>query len=317
MKLAVLASVAHVVASAPTFEVVASAPTFSALTFEERIFASFSNGVQREDNTTQFPFEDGRLAVYHPSQKLDVAKPDGAFGTFFADGSRVIHFPNGMTLKTFANLTKVVYSRKDGTGKANHNDGSGYAHSVVFSDEEMADDVVNSAVQTNGRKLLSSASSSFAFQLCGNYCGPGWCSAAWEYECGGAASVSSSGSYPVCLGTDNCAANSYAYSDSKTGSSCVDTCAKVHDNCCKSRRAPCNEAFISCLNKCPTSETTAGGYCPWWASGTAGSSARAYSKGTPFTGDSIQGEDVVAGLEGNLFTAGYGQYSGMCCGTNC
>ena len=75
---------------------------------------------------------------------------------------------------------------------------------------------------------------SLSFQVCGNYCGPGWCNGEFldESEC--------DTSYRV---------------ESFTGlgliKSCPDSCCKIHDRCCGgSDRRNCNREIIECLESC-------------------------------------------------------------------
>ena len=69
------------------------------------------------------------------------------------------------------------------------------------------------------------------FSLCGNYCGPGWCSASFTSE-------------SVC-----------DLSSTPTGS--VDSCCQAHDSCCAADpKGSCNQVFIDCLNAIPSSDTT-------------------------------------------------------------
>ena len=76
--------------------------------------------------------------------------------------------------------------------------------------------------------------SGYAFRVCGNYCGPGWCDAKWEAE----------------VDCDDTAA---------TDGSCEDSCCKIHDTCCghttpTTGKASCNTAIVACLDKCGSSK---------------------------------------------------------------
>ena len=79
-----------------------------------------------------------------------------------------------------------------------------------------------------------------AFQVCGNYCGPGWCEATCESE-------------DVCQ-----------FSVPPQANSCTDACCMVHDNCCGYNLSrECNKNLITCLNACPWAADCSG---PdgWW-----------------------------------------------------
>lgn len=94
--------------------------------------------------------------------------------------------------------------------------------------------------------LLSALSSVVAIEICGNYCGPSWCSGEKSPEC---AQVDGSG----CVqSSSNCA------EAGPTDGSCADACCKTHDACCGSTdRTGCNNAIIACLKECEGSEGTA------------------------------------------------------------
>ena len=67
----------------------------------------------------------------------------------------------------------------------------------------------------------------YAFRLCGNYCGPGWCDAKFikEGEC------------------DDSVA---------PAASCADKCCRDHDKCCghDNDQSGCNKRIVDCLNHC-------------------------------------------------------------------
>ena len=76
--------------------------------------------------------------------------------------------------------------------------------------------------------------SGYAFRVCGNYCGPGWCNAIWEEEA-------------KCNDTAD------------TDGSCPDACCKTHDTCCGhttpgTGKEKCNRAIVACLDACGNAE---------------------------------------------------------------
>jgi len=78
---------------------------------------------------------------------------------------------------------------------------------------------------------LARSCDAYAYRICGNYCGPGWCNA--EY-----------------LAEDSC--NDTATSESD---SCADACCKVHDKCCghttpSTGKRDCNTEIVACLKAC-------------------------------------------------------------------
>ena len=75
--------------------------------------------------------------------------------------------------------------------------------------------------------LIPCATGTVAFQVCGQYCGPGWCSGKqiWEDDCTFTADADS----------------------------CADTCCKAHDECCShpaEATASCNQEIVACLVGC-------------------------------------------------------------------
>merc|ERR1711865_36107 len=92
-----------------------------------------------------------------------------------------------------------------------------------------------------------------ALDVCGNYCGPTWCSGQVTPECktiDGRACVRSS---------------SDCTESGPTDGSCADECCKTHDHCCgSSDRSGCNDAIISCLKLCsdPSAKTCYHGSVP-------------------------------------------------------
>lgn len=72
------------------------------------------------------------------------------------------------------------------------------------------------------------------FRVCGNFCGPWWSNGQTQRDV-----------YTI----DNIAG--------PTDGSCADECCRIHDGCCAggpdgtASRAPCNRAFLNCLDACP------------------------------------------------------------------
>jgi hypothetical protein len=92
-----------------------------------------------------------------------------------------------------------------------------------------------------GRQLLD-------FDVCGNFCGPGWCNGGWHSEWD--------------IDPTHCGPH---YGDAQmslhTGEpSCADACCRAHDICCApggdlppesvNRTRPCNRQIVECLNAC-------------------------------------------------------------------
>eukprot|EP00658_Telonema_sp_P-2_P031834 TRINITY_DN2373_c0_g1_i4.p2 TRINITY_DN2373_c0_g1~~TRINITY_DN2373_c0_g1_i4.p2 ORF type:complete len:154 (-),score=31.02 TRINITY_DN2373_c0_g1_i4:224-685(-) len=89
-----------------------------------------------------------------------------------------------------------------------------------------------------------------AMDICGNYCGPTWCSGQAIPEC---ALVKGSGCQ---TSSQDCK------EDGPTDGSCADACCKVHDGCCgSSDRRGCNDAIIACLKACPSGPGSPGQTC--------------------------------------------------------
>ena len=69
----------------------------------------------------------------------------------------------------------------------------------------------------------------YSFDVCGNFCGPGWCNGGWtlEADCDDSSSV-------------------------EGGESCTDLCCKNHDTCCGhgSDSSHCNTEIVACLDAC-------------------------------------------------------------------
>ena len=78
--------------------------------------------------------------------------------------------------------------------------------------------------------------------ICGNYCGPSWCSGEVMEEC---AQVDGSACVQSSLNCEE---------EGDTDGSCADACCKTHDTCCGSTdRTGCNNAIIACLKECEDS----------------------------------------------------------------
>ena len=72
-------------------------------------------------------------------------------------------------------------------------------------------------------------------EVCGNYCGPGWCNGASMPEC-------SNGGSSCEPSPANCVESG------PTDGSGADACCKIHDSCCgSSDRTQCNNNLIACL----------------------------------------------------------------------
>ena len=85
------------------------------------------------------------------------------------------------------------------------------------------------------------AATTSGLHICGNYCGPDWCSGVKQEECGDIID----GGGACNQDADNCRESG------PTDGSCADACCKNHDACCgSSDRSPCDEAIISCLAAC-------------------------------------------------------------------
>ena len=71
----------------------------------------------------------------------------------------------------------------------------------------------------------------YAFRVCGNYCGPGWCNGEWLDE-------------GLC---------DESVSPEVNNLSCADSCCRSHDSCCgknKSLQKDCNVQIVNCLSNC-------------------------------------------------------------------
>jgi len=79
----------------------------------------------------------------------------------------------------------------------------------------------------------------YAFHVCGNYCGPGWCNGQW-------------------LGETDCDDSSPVETWSATGQSCADLCCKAHDTCCghEPPYRDCNKKIVACLSACNPASLT-------------------------------------------------------------
>lgn len=78
-----------------------------------------------------------------------------------------------------------------------------------------------------------------ALEVCGNYCGPTWCSGQKLSECN-------------VISGDACDRSASDCDEaSSTDGSCADDCCRTHDACCgSSDRRGCNHAIIACLKEC-------------------------------------------------------------------
>eukprot|EP00656_Telonema_subtile_P019225 TRINITY_DN2049_c0_g1_i1.p1 TRINITY_DN2049_c0_g1~~TRINITY_DN2049_c0_g1_i1.p1 ORF type:complete len:187 (+),score=36.42 TRINITY_DN2049_c0_g1_i1:94-654(+) len=98
--------------------------------------------------------------------------------------------------------------------------------------------------------LLTFAALASAIDICGNYCGPSWCSGKATPECG---DIEGSGCVQSASDCDE---------SGPTDGSCADMCCKHHDSCCGSTdRTKCNDAIISCLKACPSGPGSEGKVC--------------------------------------------------------
>ena len=71
-----------------------------------------------------------------------------------------------------------------------------------------------------------------SIRICGNYCGPGWCSGKRIHE-------------------KNCKRKITPEKWPGIGLSCPDKCCRTHDGCCcKKNNKNCNRNLIKCLEKC-------------------------------------------------------------------
>jgi hypothetical protein len=88
-----------------------------------------------------------------------------------------------------------------------------------------------SAVDVLPLPMGSSSSSSVSLKICGNYCGPGWCSQNYIDE-------------TLCV-------QRRVWGGPSDGSP-IDACCKLHDYCCGkgSNRASCNQALVNCATPC-------------------------------------------------------------------
>ena len=91
-----------------------------------------------------------------------------------------------------------------------------------------------------------------ALEVCGNYCGPTWCSGAANPECADENIID--GGAACQPGPENCVESMAAISGEEN---CVDECCKVHDACCGSKdRSGCNKAATTCATACMASDST-------------------------------------------------------------
>ena len=89
----------------------------------------------------------------------------------------------------------------------------------------------------------------FAFHVCGNYCGPGWCNDKWINE-------------------KDCDDSVEPETHSTTGPSCADSCCRAHDKCCgHGDRSTCNTDISNCLSSCNPASLTCTGAVPVPAGG--------------------------------------------------
>merc|ERR1711865_1195 len=89
-----------------------------------------------------------------------------------------------------------------------------------------------------------------ALKICGNFCGPRWCSAEVKHECSYENKTACVPNVTQCQPTGS------------TDGSCGDQCCKNHDACCgSSNRTVCNAGIISCLKACPSGPGSKGKTC--------------------------------------------------------
>ena len=101
--------------------------------------------------------------------------------------------------------------------------------------------------------LLLDACTGYSFRVCGNYCGPGWCAAAFLVEAAAAAFLAAAARARRC--NAQWEKEEVCDDSADTDGSCEDACCKLHDTCCGHKtpstgKADCNTAIVTCLDAC-------------------------------------------------------------------
>ena len=104
--------------------------------------------------------------------------------------------------------------------------------------------------------LLLAVCTGYSFRVCGNYCGPGWCTAARARR-GCCRRIPCS--HCAAARARRCNAQwekeEVCDDSADTDGSCEDACCRLHDTCCGHKtpstgKADCNTAIVTCLDAC-------------------------------------------------------------------